>query len=171
MDTIKVGAVGGRGGSIWEEEGDELVGIFVSYDEDIVYSLQFLNYVDGKLHMSAKYGTKQCEMYCAIMLDYPSEFLTSISGSFERINKKLTILRSIKFCTNKGSYGPFGTPSSDGNKNIDFNFVIGNYQFFGGFHGTGNCNGIESIGFYVKNISSSNVIKLKDSPVKVKEEK
>ncbi|XP_049374421.1 uncharacterized protein LOC125839490 [Solanum verrucosum] len=102
MDTIKVGAVGGRGGSIWEEEGDELVGIFVSYDEDIVYSLQFLNYVNGKLDMSAKYG---------------------------------------------------------------------NYQFFGGFHGTDNCNGIESIGFYVKNISSSHVIKLKDSPVKVKEEK
>ncbi|KAH0634190.1 hypothetical protein KY290_037616 [Solanum tuberosum] len=81
MDTIKVGSVGGRGGSIWEEEGDELVGIFVSYGEDIVYSLQFLNYVND------------------------------------------------------------------------------------------NCNGIESIGFYVKNISSSHVIKLKDSPVKVKEEK
>ncbi|XP_006362202.1 inactive protein RESTRICTED TEV MOVEMENT 1-like [Solanum tuberosum] len=169
MDTIKVGSVGGRGGSIWEEEGDELVGIFVSYDEDIVYSLQFLNYVNGKLHMSAKYGTNCCEMYGAIMLDYPSEFLTSISGSFERINKKLTVLRSIKFCTNKCSYGTFGTPSTDGN-NIDFNFVTGNYQFFGGFHGTYNSNGIESIGFYVKDVPSS-VIKLKDSPVKVKEEK
>ena len=50
-------------------------------------------------------------------------------------------------------------------------FVIGNHQYFGGFHGTENSNGIESIGFYVKNIPSSDVIKLKDSPVKVKEEK
>ncbi|XP_015087613.1 protein RESTRICTED TEV MOVEMENT 1-like [Solanum pennellii] len=171
MAMIKIGAVGGRGGSIWEEKADELVGIFVSYDKDVVYSLQFLNYVNGELHMSVKYGTDYYEMNDAIVLDYPSEFITSISGSFERINKKSTDLRSIKFCTNKGSYGPFGTPSTDGKENIHFNFVIGNHQFFGGFHGTQNSNGfIRSIGFYVKDVPSS-VIKIKDSPVKVKEEK
>lgn len=171
MDSIKVGPVGGRSGLIWEEKGDELAGIFVSYDEETVDSLQFLNYVNGKLDMSAKYGIREGEMYCAIILDYPSEFITSISGSFDHVNKNSTktFLSSIKFGTNKGSYGPFGTPSTDGN-NIDFNFVIGNHQFFGGFHGTKTSYGIESIGFYLKDIPSS-VIKLKDSPVQVKKEK
>nr|XP_025888628.1 uncharacterized protein LOC101257601 [Solanum lycopersicum] len=96
MDMIKIGAIGGRGGSIWEEKADELVGIIVSYDEDVVYSLQFLNYVNGELHMS------------------------------------------------------------------------GNHQFFGGFHGTENSKGF--IGSIVKDVPSS-VIKIKDSQVKVKEEK
>ncbi|XP_055811923.1 jacalin-related lectin 25-like [Solanum dulcamara] len=101
MDSIKVGPVGGCGGSIWEEKGDELAGIFVSYDEETVNSLQFLNYVNGKLDMSAKYG---------------------------------------------------------------------NHQFLGGFHGTKYSYGIESIGFYVKDIPSY-VIKLNDSPVQVKKGK
>ncbi|KAK4357114.1 hypothetical protein RND71_022724 [Anisodus tanguticus] len=154
MDGIKVGPVGGRGGSYWDEKGGELAGIFVSYDEDTVYSLQFMYYKSGKLIMSDKYGGRQCESYSAIVLDYPSEFLTSISGSFERVKKSI-LLTSIQFGTNKGSYGPFGTPSTDGNVKQP---------------STMNCNGIESIGFYVKDIPSS-VIKLKDSPVKVKKER
>ncbi|XP_015158342.1 inactive protein RESTRICTED TEV MOVEMENT 1-like [Solanum tuberosum] len=180
MDTTKIGAVGGRGGLIWEQERDELAGIFVSYCEDKVYSLQFLNCVNGNFVSSEKYGSPHCKFYSAVILNYPSEFLTSISGSFERVNKKsffsalsptrdLTVLRAIKFSTNKGSYGPFGTPSSDGNNNIDFNFVIGNQQFLGGFHGTKNCDGIESIGFYMKNIPSS-LIK-KDLPVQDEKKK
>ncbi|KAM3356443.1 inactive protein RESTRICTED TEV MOVEMENT 1-like [Capsicum galapagoense] len=166
MDMIKVGPIGGSGGSIWEEECDGLAGIFVLYDQDTVYSLQFLNYVDGKLDMSTKHGTRKCEIYRAVILDYPSEFLTSISGSFERVTKKLRVLRSIRFDTNKGSYGPFGTPASD----VEFKFMIGNHQLFGGFHGSKNSDGIESIGFYVKDIPYS-VIKLKDSPGKVKKVK
>lgn len=94
--------------------------------------------MNGNFVSSEKYGSTHCKFYSAIIFNYPSEYLTSICGSFERFNKKSffspldsTVLGAIKFSTNKSCYGPFGTPSSDGNNNIEFNFVIGNQQFFG----------------------------------------
>ncbi|OIT02014.1 inactive protein restricted tev movement 1, partial [Nicotiana attenuata] len=169
MNMIKVGPAGKRGGYIWDEKGrDQIAGIFISYHEGIVFSLQFVFYENGDLIMSEKYGRRsynQREDYCAVVLDYPSEFLTSISGSFEQMNKKRTVLSSIKFGTNKGSYGPFGTPSTENMDKTDFfNFQIGNYRLFGGFYGSQNEDSIDSIGFYVKGIPSS-IINLKDSTV------
>ncbi|XP_016486094.1 inactive protein RESTRICTED TEV MOVEMENT 1-like [Nicotiana tabacum] len=175
MDMIKVSPVGKCGRHIWDEKGrDQIAGIFISYAEDIVFSLQFMFYENGDLIMPGKHGSRSHNQrgdYCAIVFDYPSEFLISIGGSFEQMNKKLTVLSSIKFGTNKGSYGPFGTPSTENVDKTDFfNFQIGNYRLFGGFYGSQNDDSIESIGFYVKAIPSS-IINLKDSTVNVKKEK
>ncbi|MCD7470770.1 hypothetical protein HAX54_010880 [Datura stramonium] len=166
MDMIKVGPVGGRQqrGTHWDENG-QVVQIFVSSKHNTISSLQFLFYENGKLVLSNKHGANDCESFCAVTLDYPTEFLTSISGSF-RTSYGQSILSSISFGTNKGSYGPFGTPSADANK---FTFQIGNYHSFGGFHGSKIRYGIESFGVYMKPITTS-MIHFKDPPVNVKKE-
>ncbi|KAH0640348.1 hypothetical protein KY285_036934 [Solanum tuberosum] len=162
MEMIKVGPVGSRGGSIWEENGrGEVAGIFVSYTEDTIQSLQFLFYEDGNFVQSNKHGSQYCSNFSAVLLDYPSEFLTSLSGSYVNNGG----LEAIKFNTNKGSYGPFGQPTSDA---YHFNFQLGNHSLFGGFHGTTSSYAVDSIGIYVKPVVSS-MINLKD--LRVKDEK
>ncbi|OIT28384.1 inactive protein restricted tev movement 1 [Nicotiana attenuata] len=150
-------------GTIWDEKGrDQLAGIYVFYDKYTIHGLQFLFYENGSLVMSNIHGVDNRENFHAIVFDYPSEFLTSISCSFCH----LPSLESIKFGTNKVSYGPFGTPSTDAK---DFNFQIGNHLLFGGFHGTKNCFGIGSIGVYLKNIPSS-MTNVKNLPVNLEKE-
>lgn len=169
MDMIKVGPAGQeRYGTRWDEKGrDEVCQIFVSYNHDTIYSLQFLFYENGKLVMSNKHGIDKCERFCPVTFDYPTEFLTSISGSF-RTSYGDSILSSISFKTNKGSYGPFGTtPSADVKRK--FTFQIGNYPSLGGFHGSKTSHGIESFGVYMKPITTS-MIHFKDPTVKVKKE-
>ncbi|KAH0640346.1 hypothetical protein KY285_036932 [Solanum tuberosum] len=166
MDMITVGPVGVQVGTLWYETGrTEVAQIFVSYNYDTVFSLQFLFYENGKFVMSNKHGTNECETFCAVTFDYPTEFLTSISGSFRKAYG-YSILSSISFGTNMGSYGPFGTPTTDANK---FTFKMGNYPSFGGFHGSKHHHGVESFGVYMKPITTS-MIHFKDPPVKVKKE-
>ncbi|KAH0634189.1 hypothetical protein KY290_037615 [Solanum tuberosum] len=173
---IKVGPVGSNCGSIWEENGrSKVAGIFVSYTENRIQSLQFLFYENGNFVQSNKYGSPHSENFCALVFDYPSEFLTSISGSYIGDGYlSSTGLDAIKLNTNKDSYGPFGRtePSSSSKQ---FNFQLGNYDLFGGFHGTMSPSAVESIGIYVKPVvSSMNKLKggsLKGGSLRVKDKK
>ncbi|TMW87567.1 hypothetical protein EJD97_019781 [Solanum chilense] len=159
MEMIKVGPVGNDYGSIWEENGGgDVAGIFVSYGKNSIQSLQFLFYEDGNFVQSNKHGRHYCANFSAVVFNYPSEYLTSISGSY--VNG--VGLESIEFATNKGSYGPFGQTTTYAKH---FNFKLGNSNLFGGFHGTVNNSGVESIGIYLKPL----VINLKD--LRVKDEK
>ncbi|WMV47854.1 hypothetical protein MTR67_041239 [Solanum verrucosum] len=161
---IKVGPVGSNGGSIWEENGrSEVAGIFVSYTENRIQSLQFLFYENGKFVQSNKHGSQFSENFCAHVFDYPSEFLTSISGSYIGDGYLSTGLDAIKFNTNEGSYGPFGRtePTSSSKQ---FNFQLRN-RLFGGFHGTMSPSAVESIGIYLKPVVSS-MINLKGGSLK-----
>ncbi|KAL3328961.1 hypothetical protein AABB24_036200 [Solanum stoloniferum] len=166
---IKVGPVGSDGGSIWEENGrSEVAGIFVSYTENRIQSLQFLFYENGNFVQSNKHGSHHSENFCALLFDYPSEFLTSISGSYIGDRYLSTGLDAIKFNTNKSSYGPFGRTEPTSNSK-QFNFQLGNHRLFGGFHGTMSPSAVESIGIYVKPVVSS-MTNLKGS-LRVKAEK
>lgn len=165
MEMIKVGPGGFGGGSKWEENGrSEVAGIFVSYSRNTIQSLQFLFYENGNFVQSNKHGSHRSESFSAIVFDYPSEFLTSLSGSYDDEDEYSVGLEAIKFNTNKGSYGPFGRtqPSTHASH---FNFQIGNHLLFGGFHGTKTQNAVQSIGIYVKPVISS-IINLKDLRVK-----
>ncbi|KAG5587989.1 hypothetical protein H5410_048423 [Solanum commersonii] len=174
MEMIKVGPVGSNGDSIWEENGrSEVAGIFVSYTQNTIQSLQFLFYENDKFVQSKKHGSQHSENFCALLFDYPSEFLTSISGSYIGDRYLSTGLDAIKFNTNKGSYGPFGRtePTSSSKQ---FNFQLRNHRLFGGFHGTMSPSAVESIGIYVKPVVSP-MINLKGGSLKgslrVKDEK
>ncbi|XP_009604183.2 inactive protein RESTRICTED TEV MOVEMENT 1-like [Nicotiana tomentosiformis] len=151
---IKVGPVGGYGeckmSTVWDEKGrDQVAGFLVTYRKNSIYSLQFLYYENGSLVLSNRHGCADDKLksYSAVVFDYPSEYLTSVKCSVK--NGPLMFMTSIRFGTNKGFYGPFGTPSTDG-ADINFNLEIGNHCLFGGFHGSENSHGVGSIGVYVK---------------------
>ncbi|XP_049405460.1 inactive protein RESTRICTED TEV MOVEMENT 1-like [Solanum stenotomum] len=84
-----------------------------------------------------------------VVLDYPSEFLIEIKGTYYSNG-----LRSITFVTNKDTYGPYGSArpmTVDGVIDIQ----IGNDRSFGGFHGLKQKTRIESSGLYLKPITPS----------------
>lgn len=169
MEMIKVGPVGGRSSakSIWDEKGrDRVAGIFVSYSKDTIQSLQFLFYENDNLVQSNTHGSHDCENFCAVVFDYPSEFLTSISGSYgDHVDLTVsTVLEAIIFNTNKCSYGPFGRTQA-GTASKHFNFQLGNHHLFGGFHGNKSNHAVKSIGIYVKPVISS-MINLKGLRIK-----
>ncbi|PHT85770.1 hypothetical protein T459_07876 [Capsicum annuum] len=158
MNMVKVGPAGGSGGTIWDEKGrDQVAGIVVTYNEYAVHALQFLFYENGNLVLSNKHGDHRCENFRAVLFDYSSEFITSISGCF-RTSYDFTKLKCISFGTNKGSYGPFGSTATS-NVDTDFNFQLGNHRLFGGFHGSKTEYGVESIGIYVKPIMKDPQVK------------
>nr|XP_016447612.1 PREDICTED: inactive protein RESTRICTED TEV MOVEMENT 1-like [Nicotiana tabacum]XP_033515393.1 inactive protein RESTRICTED TEV MOVEMENT 1-like [Nicotiana tomentosiformis] len=170
MNMIKVGPAGGQKGTVWDEKGKgQIAKIFVSYGGQIC-SLQFLFVENDKFVLSDIHVAEHNKNFTTVVLDYPSEFLTCIRGSYEieTRNYSLTYTRSITFGTNKGSYGPYGmNTASSGTNYVDFKFEIGDDRSFGGFHGTKSDCRIRSIGVYVKPITSS-MIASTDSQVKVK---
>ncbi|XP_060178873.1 inactive protein RESTRICTED TEV MOVEMENT 1-like [Lycium barbarum] len=175
MNMTKVGPAGGYGGTIWDDKGrDKVAGIVVIYNKLRVFALQFLFYENGNLVRSDKHGTQRRGNIFSVVFDYSSEFLTSISGYFKTLteytdNADYTFLGSIRFGTNKGSYGPFGCARPSTDDEIEFDFQLGNHHLFGGFYGTENHCGIESIGVHVKPIPSSSMINFKN--LRVKDEK
>ncbi|KAF3685307.1 Endonuclease III -like protein 1, chloroplastic [Capsicum annuum] len=110
--TVKVGPAKGPGqtGALWDEKGvGQVVQICVSYNRDTICALQFLFYDEnGKSVLSEKHGVDREVYFESVGFDYPSEFLTSISGSFRSVGRRTTLLSSITFGTNKDSYGPIG---------------------------------------------------------------
>ncbi|XP_070047937.1 inactive protein RESTRICTED TEV MOVEMENT 1-like [Nicotiana tomentosiformis] len=155
---IKFGPVGGKKGTVWDEKGrGEIAKIFLSSnptDTDYIHSLQFLFVENGHSVLSDRHGPDYNYSYTTnfttVVLDYPSEYLTWISGT-----NYSTGLRSIIFGTNKGSYGPYGsTRIHPSIPYKEFKFEIGDDRSFGGFHGTKHDTFIGSIGVYVKTITS-----------------
>lgn len=83
-----------------------------------------------------------------ITLDYPSEFITGISGGCQG-SYGGPYLSSITFHTNKATYGPYTPGAPDKTSQVtNFNYQVGG-KFYG-FFGTYKSAEIESIGFYMK---------------------
>ncbi|PHT45659.1 hypothetical protein CQW23_14817 [Capsicum baccatum] len=103
-----------------------------------------------------------------LILFYENEFLTFISGSFEKSSGPYTTMKAIKSVTNKDLYGPFvaTSPSIDAN---DFNFHVGNHSLFGDFYDNNNFLGIESIEVYLKT-NTSFIVNVKGPRVKSEKE-
>ncbi|KAG5555277.1 hypothetical protein RHGRI_012720 [Rhododendron griersonianum] len=156
---IKIGPAGVTDfGKAWDDGGKEkIVQIFIAH-EDFIYSLQFL-YVDqtGNLVLSDLHGGGfATSKFDVVKLDYPSEFITGISGCHGHVRccRKKQIL-SITFTTNNRTYGPFG--GCGGENDSSFRYQLGLDRPFGGFHGYSG-NYVHAIGLYVKPMTTlSNV--------------
>ncbi|KAM3337218.1 jacalin-related lectin 2-like isoform X1 [Capsicum galapagoense] len=155
MNLIKVGPAGRPYGSVWEEkEKGELAKIFLFYDDTKIYSLQFLFIQNDNFVLSDIHGSPLQRMFTSVVLDYTSEFLTLVSGTCDDESFGLT---SITFGTNKGTYGPYGSKKNSPYEK-EIKLEIGKDRSFGGFHGTKTDNCIESIGVYLKTVTSSMII-------------
>ncbi|KAH0708053.1 hypothetical protein KY290_009554 [Solanum tuberosum] len=156
IDLIKYGVK--KEGTVWDEKGkSEIAKIFIysGAESYFVNSLQFLFVVDGQFVLSrlhgADYNYSWSTNFSTIVLDYPSEFLTGIQGTYYSNG-----LRSIKFVTNKGVYGPYGSDKIHPKVQFEeFIVHLGDDRSFGGFHGTKRKTHIESIGIYMKPVTSS----------------
>ncbi|GFP85257.1 inactive protein restricted tev movement 1 [Phtheirospermum japonicum] len=136
-------------GNKWDEKGhNQIVQIFICHGY-YVNSIQFQYAENGNRVLSTRHGegsNNNGSKLDAVKLNYPSEYITWISGKKNKING---YLQSITFGTNRGEYGPFGQSPSCSN---EFTFRLGERQF-GGFHGTADSLSVTSIGVYLKPIT------------------
>ncbi|KAL1534847.1 hypothetical protein AAHA92_30974 [Salvia divinorum] len=104
----------------------------------IVDSLVFK--VNSHPDYSTKFGGKGGNRTIKINIDFPSEFLTGISGTYGSAYSFKNKVTSLAFLTNKTEHGPFGTKSG-----TPFS-VNANGGVVTGFHG----RYLEAIGLYIK---------------------
>ncbi|KAL8105431.1 jacalin-related lectin 2-like [Apium graveolens] len=141
-------------GYAWDYKGKtEIAQIIVSRSETRINSINVLFVEDGgnKLVMARNIDGDSTHSLNTIMLDYPHEVITGISGKY---GTDLNVhgskrLRCITFVTNKGKYGPLEVSSAKYKREIEFEYDVGCKQF-GGFFGTFTSDGIETIGMYLK---------------------
>ena len=76
------------------------------------------------------------------MLDWPTEYLTSISGTVA-VYSNHTVIHSLRFYTNKTEYGPYGSE-----KGTPFSLPMEGGVIVG-FHGRAG-HYVDAIGVYVK---------------------
>ncbi|CAL5393440.1 unnamed protein product [Camellia sinensis] len=166
---FKLGSQPNPNGEVWDHKGKtELVQIFISYGSKINF-LQYLHVENGTLVLSERLGgSDNGNNFNTVRLNYPDEFLTSISGSyhteqiFDGFDAEDHVMTSITFGTNQGSHGPFGEPGKYDSK---FNFQMGQDRPFGGFHGSTKDGLLESIGVYVKPLETLSDLKCAEDSV------
>lgn len=147
----KLGPAGSEAeGEQWDLKGQtKIVQIFISYGE-CIHSIQFQYVENGRLVISPIFGSSNFSGsgFEAVMLDYPSEYITGIDGrsSCSRVD-------GLRIKTNKREYGVFGYYEFNSNQK-PFSFQFGPENQFGGFHGTHDSNILTSIGVYFKPLTT-----------------
>ncbi|VYS48841.1 unnamed protein product [Arabidopsis thaliana] len=150
LNAEKLEAQGDDGGFFWDDGGnfDGIMKIYVGHAEIGVTFLKFLYIKDAQLVVGNDHGSKTLLGVEEFEMEYPSEYLTSVEGSYGKVDgsesKDLTML---KFKTNKRTSKAFGL-------DMISNFVLhkeGNKIV--GFHGKAN-NMLHQIGVHVLPITN-----------------
>ncbi|KDP26963.1 hypothetical protein JCGZ_22259 [Jatropha curcas] len=143
---IILGPYGGHYGDPWEDKSySTLRQIQLTVCEFGIESIRFQFDRNGSSAWSKRHGSKAEGKLEKVILDYPSEFLISVSGTYGE-EHNLTMVQSITFQSNKKSYGPFGL-----NKGNHFSLASAGDQIIG-FHGrSGYC--LNAIGAYIEPMS------------------
>ncbi|TXG68443.1 hypothetical protein EZV62_003378 [Acer yangbiense] len=141
------GPFGGEGGKEWNyKPNGAITEITISYGW-VIHSL-FFRSVDqnGKCEDSGRFGGEGGSS-TLITIDWPREYLMSISGTHHTFIKKQRVIVSLCFHTNKKKYGPFGcTQGSPFDLPLKDRVIVG-------FHGCAS-NYIDAIGVYQNGHSS-----------------
>ncbi|KAK0597692.1 hypothetical protein LWI29_027675 [Acer saccharum] len=142
--NVKAGPFGGQGGEEWDyKPNGAITEIKISHGW-VIDSISFKS-VDqhGKCEDSGRFGGEGGGTSSLITIDWPKEYLTSISGTHYTFIKKQHVMGSICFHTNKKKYGPFGcTQGSPFDLPLKDRVIVG-------FHGRAS-NYIDAIGVYLK---------------------
>nr|TKS04651.1 mannose/glucose-specific lectin-like isoform X2 [Populus alba] len=140
--TISIGPWGGRGGDPWSYITNRGISQIVINVGSNIKSISFRDTTDLD---SATFGGKHPNDIGerkTVLINWPSEQLTSISGTYGNFSSLLTIT-SLSFTTNRTTYGPFGTGSG-----TPFSIPINNNAVVG-FHGRAGYY-LDAIGIFVK---------------------
>jgi len=170
---MRVGPTFGTRGKSWDHQGkSEISQIFISCSPDRIHYMYFAYVEDGtNVVLSDKIGGVEGSSTSlkTITLDYPSEYITEVSGCYvgvvdldedwdpeEGFTPSRRYLGSITFHTNKGKYGPYTPTSETIAMKPNFNYEVGGK--FNGFYGTYTSDGIETIGFYMKPLQINRIL-------------
>ncbi|XP_042480610.1 jacalin-related lectin 3-like [Macadamia integrifolia] len=147
---ILVGPWGGQDGSRWDDGVYSGVRQVVIRHGSAIDSIQIEYDARGCSIWSDRHGgTGGCQTD-KIKLDFPQEFLTSISGYYGSLTQwGPIIVRSLSFESNRKKHGPFGTQEG-----TQFTFPITCGKIIG-FHGRCSCY-LGSIGVYLKPLQQQN---------------
>ncbi|KAK2652886.1 hypothetical protein Ddye_012742 [Dipteronia dyeriana] len=145
--SVKAGLFGGEGGKEWSYKPNGAITEITISHGWVIDSLSFKS-VDqtGKCEDSGRFGGEG-GVSSLIIIDWPREYLTSISGTHNTFIKKQHVIESLCFHTNKKKYGPFGCIQGS-----PFDLPL-KYQAIVGFHGRAS-NYVDAIGVYQKGPSS-----------------
>ncbi|KAL5822271.1 hypothetical protein ACOSQ3_020179 [Xanthoceras sorbifolium] len=142
---ITVGPWGGPGGCEWNYVAKSGISEIVISVECVVDSLTFKGVDDNcKGENSKKFGGKGGES-TVIMIDWPKEYLTSISGTYNTY-KGHCVVESLCFYTNCTKFGPYGYTNG-----TPFKFPLEDREIVGFFGRAGDF--IDAVGVYQKSPS------------------
>ncbi|CAN6805074.1 unnamed protein product, partial [Brassica oleracea] len=105
------GPWGGNRGKPWDDGVfSGIKQIFVTRANDAISSLQIEYDKNGQSVWSVEHGGHSGVATHRIILEYPNETLTCISGYYGLLNNsdKSNVVKSLSFYTSRGKYGPYG---------------------------------------------------------------
>ncbi|CAF2125360.1 unnamed protein product [Brassica napus] len=129
--TEKLQAKGGEGGDPWDDGVFNGVReIHVGQGHSGIVAVKFVYEKDSQVAEGNEHGIPTMLDYEKFKLDYPSEYITSVEGCFDKIlNSERGIITMLKFKTNKQTSRPYGMESTS-------SFVLGKEGYkIVGFHG------------------------------------
>ncbi|KAI8529634.1 hypothetical protein RHMOL_Rhmol12G0240000 [Rhododendron molle] len=148
--SIVVGPCGGKGGSYWDDGNYSGVREISLVYGLVIDSIRVVYDENGKPVLADKHGGTGgsrggtgVSQTAEIKLQYPEEFLTSVSGHYcpWGFFSACTVIRSMTFKSNRRTFGPYGveegTPfsiSADGAQIVGFQGRSGWYLDAVGFH-------------------------------------
>ncbi|VAI81866.1 unnamed protein product [Triticum turgidum subsp. durum] len=142
----KVGPWGGNGGSVVESEKPWKIESITILYQGVIGSLEY-SYIsqNGNKHTAGPWGSKNPNR-AEIVLG-PGEVVTAVSGTITKHNN-LDVIQTLKFVTNKKSYGPYG---NTGNAKVGtpFSAVAPNGKTIVGFFGRTDMRYLNAIGVYM----------------------
>ncbi|KAM7500413.1 hypothetical protein LguiA_024827 [Lonicera macranthoides] len=122
-----VGPHGRQGGCSWDDGVHTTVRRLIIHSLEVIEGIQIEYDVNGQSKLSDIHGREKGTRR-TVELDYPNEFLISVSGYIVDFFD-LVVIHSLTFESNRRTYGPFGNekglffkiPSNSGKKIIGFN--------------------------------------------------
>ncbi|KAG2318648.1 hypothetical protein Bca52824_011861 [Brassica carinata] len=127
----KLQAKGGEGGDPWDDGVFNGVReIYVGQGVNGVVAVKFVYGKDSHVANGDEHGIPSMLEYEKFKLDYPSEYITSVEGCFDKIlGSENGLITMLKFQTNKKTSPPYGMESAS-------SFVLGKEGYkIVGFHG------------------------------------
>ncbi|XP_010267066.1 PREDICTED: jacalin-related lectin 19 [Nelumbo nucifera] len=107
--AIVVGPWGGNGGTSWDDGSYSGVRTITLVYDRCIDSIRVEYDKSGKPVLAEKHGGNGGNHTTTIKLQYPEEFLTTVSGHYSPVVHGGTpVIRSLTFKSNQGSFGPFG---------------------------------------------------------------
>ncbi|XP_059638060.1 agglutinin-like [Cornus florida] len=144
-ESVALGPYGGSGGEKWDDGTYNTIRELVIYSGEEIYSIQVVyDDIEGKPVSKLRHGGNG-GFPNMVKLDYPTEYLVSISGCHSSVSP---VVNSLTFQSNIKQYGPYG---KEGGTRFESRLDSGKIVGFFGNKG----NVLDSIGVYIKPIQAA----------------